>query len=204
MRTTTNPIPNSQPPNYQGQAPSVPLSVYRDLAAELQAAQALASTLTAQNQQLIQENQTLRQEIVKAVNSVMELQKLVNPNTQTSYNPGLNIPASAVEQINQPTPEPRSINRAAKPSPPRKPVGYSAPKKIKVNKPKRQEPAPRYFSTPEPVYIEEQEVRYYTSAQVETSEANPWVLLLSTILIIVTAFGAGYLVVRPLLLNHNR
>jgi len=46
-------------------SPSVPLSVYRELAAELQAAEAMLDSCNAQNQHLAKQNQQLRQEISK-------------------------------------------------------------------------------------------------------------------------------------------
>jgi cobalamin biosynthesis Mg chelatase CobN len=67
----------------QNYSPSVPLSVYRELAAELQAAQAKINALTAQNQQIVQENQLLRQEIAKAVQSVLHLQNLLDASSQS-------------------------------------------------------------------------------------------------------------------------
>src|ERR671932_1404082 len=58
-------------------SPSVPISVYRELAAELQAAQAMLESLKAQNQQLVKQNQQLRQEVEKAVQSAQHLQQIV-------------------------------------------------------------------------------------------------------------------------------
>ncbi len=67
----------------QHYSPSVPLSVYRDLAAELQAAQAKINALTAQQAQVTQENQLLREEIAKAIQSVLQLQKLLDASSQS-------------------------------------------------------------------------------------------------------------------------
>lgn len=54
---------NSYQGRKPGESPSVPLSVYRELAGELQAARAHANVLKGKNQQLRQYNQELRQEI---------------------------------------------------------------------------------------------------------------------------------------------
>lgn len=54
---------NSYQARATGESPSVPLSVYRDLAGELQAARALANVLKGKNQQLQQHNRELQQEI---------------------------------------------------------------------------------------------------------------------------------------------
>ncbi len=72
--TTSNKTPNT---NYT-YSPSVPISVYRELAAELQAAEALLDSLNAQNQHLAKHNQKLRQEI--AINDSAKLG--VQSNTQ--------------------------------------------------------------------------------------------------------------------------
>lgn len=209
MRTTTNSVPKTQPPTNQGYSASVPLSVYRELAAELQAMQATMNSLSGQNQKLKGENQLLRQEIAKAVQSIMQLQKLTDP--LASYNPELYTPANfdrEINQIYQPVTEPRpQANRTRnfsgnsqgqQKSRPRKSSNSSAPRK-----PFRPEPTPEYFPVSEPVYIEEQEVRYYPSRKKEPPEANGWVLIIAIVLIIVTAFGAGYLVVRPLLQHSS-
>lgn len=197
MRTTVNSVPNTQYSNNQGYAPSVPLSVYRDLAAELQAAQSVVDKLSVKNQQLSQENQLLRQEIAKAVNSVMQLQQLLSTQPTSSYNPQAYSTANVKSENHQPAPvQPQQTSK----SQPRKP--RPAPKKIKINRAPQPEHAPEYYPMSEPVYIEEQEVRYYPY-QTKKAETNGWMLLIAILLIVLTAFGAGYLIVRPLLANHN-
>ena len=86
MRSST---PSSQhtssPAATPAYSPSVPLSVYRELAVELQAAQALLDSLNVQNQHLTRQNQQLRQEIEKAVQSILHLQQVVDANTGSSW-----------------------------------------------------------------------------------------------------------------------
>ncbi len=197
MRTSTNSVPNTQYSN-QGYAASVPLSVYRDLAAELQAAQSVVDSLSAKNHLLSQENQLLRQEIAKAVNSVMQLQQLLSTQSTNSYNP------QAYQTANvKSTHQPSSVQPQQTPKPqPRKPRAVPQ-KKIKINRAPQSEPTPEYFPVSEPVYIEEQEVHYYPYRDTQKAETNGWMLLIAILLIVLTAFGAGYLVVRPLLANHN-
>jgi hypothetical protein len=70
--------------------PSVPLSVYRELVKELQATQARAQSLEAQNQQLVKSNRQLRQEIGTVVDQGKRLEKLVqnfevNPGEEPSF-----------------------------------------------------------------------------------------------------------------------
>ncbi|NJL09762.1 MAG: hypothetical protein HC908_04805 [Calothrix sp. SM1_7_51] len=75
MQTASSFFPNNSNSNNSASQTSVPLSVYRDLSAELQAAQAMVDVLTTKNEQLVAENQHLRQEITKAVQSTLQLQK---------------------------------------------------------------------------------------------------------------------------------
>lgn len=60
----------SAPANY---APSVPMSVYRELAAELRANKAVIDSLNSRNQQLLQQNQRLKQEIHNVVQATLNL-----------------------------------------------------------------------------------------------------------------------------------
>ena len=71
--------------NPNGQSPSVPLTVYRELAAELQATQAMLDSLHAQNQQLSRENQNLSHqnqqllsEVHNVVNSALSLGQIAD------------------------------------------------------------------------------------------------------------------------------
>ncbi len=64
-------------------SPSVPISVYRELVAEMQATQAMLDSLnikyqelTTQNQQLLLQNQQLQREIDQVVQTVLRMQQL--------------------------------------------------------------------------------------------------------------------------------
>lgn len=59
-------------------APSVPLSVYRELAEELQTIKAQLETVTQHNQTLTQQNQRLHQQIDQVFQSALSLHQLVN------------------------------------------------------------------------------------------------------------------------------
>jgi len=54
-------------------APSVPMSVYRELATELRANKAVIDSLNSRNQQLMEQNQRLRQEIHNVVQATLSL-----------------------------------------------------------------------------------------------------------------------------------
>ena len=61
-------------PNYR---PSVPISLYRELAAELEVTQGKLIAIQSENQTLRQQNQELRQEIERIANQGQKLQELV-------------------------------------------------------------------------------------------------------------------------------
>lgn len=151
-------------------SPSVPLSVYRELATQLQAAQAMLNSLNAQNQQLAKQNQQLRQEIEKAVKSVLHLQRVVDATV-----------------TNQPYIYHRHHNFKSEPHRPQKSRTMS-----------RSRPSFSFGSTAV-VTLAEDRSRHRMS---EASEVSGWALAIAIVLIIVTAFGVGYFVIRPLLLSR--
>jgi hypothetical protein len=85
--------PATQAPPAVSHSPSVPISIYRELATELQATQAMVDTLTNQNQQLTQQNQILRQEMLKFAESAAQLKQAVEISQ-----PAPAIPAPAMAQ----------------------------------------------------------------------------------------------------------
>lgn len=58
--------------------PSVPISVYKELAAELQATRAMIESLNNRNQQLVHQNQMIRQEVERVVQASFNLQQIVD------------------------------------------------------------------------------------------------------------------------------
>ncbi len=184
MRTITTSIPNTDSAGNQGYPPSVPISVYKDLAAELQAAQAMVDALTNKNQELIQENQQLRQEISKAVQSVVPLQKLVDSHAAPNYNRN---PHSSPNLRTQATSQVKPVQKKRPTQPPR----------VVAPVPTAEMPQP-------PIYIEEQLVEYYTEPPSDSKEMSAWSLIICILLIILTAFGTGYLIIRPILQHQNR
>ena len=189
MRTITDSVYNQPPkPVNQGYSASVPLSVYRELAAELQAAQAAIHQLNLKNEHLAQENHVLRQEIAKTVNAVLHLQNAVNSSVNVANHQ--NGPVARNEKQYVPQQKRQNV----------------PPKRVK--RPRRSPVAPRVTEFiepfPEPIFIEEQEASYYYSDDSVPSEVSGWWLIFAIFLIIVMGFGAGYVVVRPLLVNHTR
>ncbi|MBW4477986.1 MAG: hypothetical protein KME54_14245 [Tolypothrix brevis GSE-NOS-MK-07-07A] len=193
MRISTGSIhSHTSTANSQAYSPSVPLSVYRDLAGELQAAEAMLDALTTQNKQLVQENQLLRQEITKAGQYFLHLQNLVDTSATASHNqiPHTSFDLKSSHPVSQ-VPQQQRVSRLYSPVVPenvRDDFGtsnYSPP-------------------IPEPVFIEEEEVRYYPHSESEPKEVSAWSLIIAILLIILTAFGVGYVIVRPFLEHQSR
>ncbi|MCW5314856.1 hypothetical protein GTQ43_13890 [Nostoc sp. KVJ3] len=196
MRTTIGSVHRNSPtPTTQAYPPSVPLSVYRELSTELQAAQARLNALTTQNQQLAQENQLLRQEITKVVESFSHLQKFVDSQAQPSYHQVSQDPGYVKSGAKQPAtqvPPPQQVSHPRSPVVPKVPPQKSrhqsfSPPVMEIN-----------FPIQEPVFIEEQQVSYYSATDPDVKGLNGWWLIITILLIMLTAFSAGYFVVRPL------
>lgn len=159
MRSRPTPDRNLSTPTVAF-TPSVPVSVYRELAAELQAAKALSTSLKAQNQQLLRQNQQLQQELNKAIDSVLYWR-----NTQkTPHRPFL---------------ETQSANRNSPPSP--EGALPIFPKTAKF-----------------PEITETEQGRYRRQLPEKVTEISGWSLAIAIVLIMATAFGAGYFMMRPL------
>ena len=202
MRTTIGSVHRNSPtPTTQAYPPSVPLSVYRELSTELQAVQARLNALTIQNQQLAQENQLLRQEITKVVESFSRLQNFVDSHTTPSYHQANLTSGDVKSAAKQPVTQARPPQQVSRSRP-------SVMPKTPPEKSRRQD-----FSTPvmemnfpisEPVFIEEQQVSYYSTTETDVKGLNGWWLIITILLIMLAAFSAGYFVVRPLFEHQKR
>jgi TolA-binding protein len=82
------------PPSTNKYSASVPISVYRELAAELQAAQTTIDSLRSQNQQLVKQNQQLQQQVEKVVHSAQHLQQIVSSFSGTAVPNPVEVPRS--------------------------------------------------------------------------------------------------------------
>ena len=212
MKTSTASNYSQPPTNYP---PSVPLYVYRELTAELQAIQSKLDVVTNHNQKLAQENQQLRQEITKVIESCLELQKLVDASAPSSpVAPQLNKEVKSLTQLQA------TINNNHE-------VTYTNKPKV-TTAPPRQEPKPQKKAViknthsqnhhqgaavsatdinatgSQKVFIEEKKVRFSRPTMSNTKELSGWNLLITIVLIMITGFAAGYVVVRPLFQNHSQ
>lgn len=174
-------------------SPSVPLSVYRELAANLQAAEAMLDSLNAQNQQLAKHNQQLRQEIEKAVQSVLHLQQVVDSGGAVNWTYTNRGTSDNRPEPSRPVSGPRPMHRSSRP-----PSGVQSAVEGPSPFPTRQA-----GSVSEKLFTEHEQGRYRRRPQPESaSQVSGWRLAIAILLIMVTAFSAGYLIVRPLL--HKR
>ena len=173
MRSTTTSSHNSSSGRHY-YSPSVPISVYKELAAQLQATQAKLNSLNAENYALAQQNHQLRQEIEKAVQSVIRLQQIVD--STVPYN-------LRSDQTNQSS-SVRAMHRRKKTI--KTPV---------IDLPLKQSSKPR-------LHTEQEDSRYRRRGSATASEVNGWGLAIAILLIIISAFGAGYLIVGPLRANR--
>lgn len=178
---SVNPSGQAAMPSLTNYAPSVPISLYREVAAELQATKAAMESLKTQNQQLAKQNQQLRQEIEKAVQSALNLRHTAN----------------GMPMINPDAPPAPSMRLDLVPELEAKFQIPVMPAHPPVSDPKFESAAiPR-----EDLIIEEDsKPRRKIKLEKEASpELGGWWLGVVIALIVVTAFGAGFLIVRPLL-----
>jgi hypothetical protein len=204
-------------PQGSRQAPSVPISVYRELATELRATQAMVDSLTQQNQQLNQQNQVLRQEMIRFADSAARLKQAIEVSQPQAVEPesivrpvttslGVEGPAMAAtypmaEEPSASLPERLSESVGE---------GVSSlasqftqmvkPKAKKAAKmpPKRPQPAPQRLYTEERIDAS----RPGQLSQRSSDLSGLW-LAATILLIVISAFGAGFLIMKPLL-NNSR
>ncbi len=202
---TSNPYPKpsvskltapaqSTPVAANAYAPAVPISVYRQLAAELQATRVMLDSLNAHNQQLVQQNQLLRRELDKIVQSAVYLKQIVDSSpdgwSQASY--------THPEIRNQPgyqTGEPRPMSWGPRPM-----SGVNAPSPgVAPNAYRNLQPSAGVL--PDRI-VKEQAQGRYRQPSAGSSSVNGWLYTLLIVLIVVSAFGAGFLLIRSFASNR--
>lgn len=175
-------------PNSAPSPASVPISLYREVSAELQNSQALVNSLTLQNQQLSQQNQELQRQLDRIIQAVQEFQQTV----QQSIPGSVSFPPSLLTPINSPGPQPHTNVESHE--------DFSTSEStLPFNFP---EPEPTTPKIAEKLFTEEPQLPYRIRSQTKkaTDLGGVW-LAIAIMLIIVGAFGAGYWVVRPLLIK---
>lgn len=168
---------SGQPP-----LPSVPISVYRQLAAELQATQAMVDSLNTKNQDLTLQNQKLRQEIHRFAQSAIALKSLVDPSQ-----PAVGVPKSAQQTTTRANSS--HSDTGLQPS-----LEQTADAAAIAARLRPIDPASPF----EELFTEAQALPNLPQEKKPRDLGGLW-LTITIVLIMVTAFGAGFLVVRPLL-----
>lgn len=185
---------NTSPENSNSYSPSVPISLYREVTAELQAAQAMLDSLKTHNQQLVQQNQQLRREVETVVQVSQQLQQVVNSAQSVTQTGMPQMPSVKFNFSVEPDPPAPATSRtsSAVPQPPQT-VAFPFP---------LPEPTvpPMPETLPEKLFTEVPETPYRVRVQPKkASDLSGLWLAIAIFLIVIAAFGAGYLVVRPLL-----
>jgi len=181
------------PPSTNKYSASVPISVYRELAAELQAAQTTIDSLRSQNQQLVKQNQQLQQQVEKVVHSAQHLQQIVSSFSGTAVPNPLEVPRS--KPVMQPEARP-----VAPPPPPRPAASMPV-----MEFPSSFQDEADFSPYAETVVIEQEDTRRRRPVRTDAvADVNGWMLMIAILLIVLTAFGTGFLIVRPLLNNNRR
>lgn len=196
--------PNSA--EISGPISAVPVSLYREICGELREKSGQVETLQLNNQRILQENQHLRQELQRLVQMVMhthhqvtqisEFQIEPTANGTETFHPGSGLKGStipAVQPSAQPSAQPPTVFRRT-PMPARTAIAASTmvPFSTATNKPQDW-----ITGTQEPLAQ-----RLFNQTSAITQNLRGWRLALVISLIILSAFGAGFLIVRPLI-SHS-
>jgi regulator of replication initiation timing len=199
--------PTTGTPSKPSYTTSVPMSVFREVSTDLRGTQNELTTLKRQNQQLLQQNQYLKLEMQRLAEQTQEVVNgfvdVENPVELLNRSMAESI---AVEETLEPDYE--SHWNAFEPPLPQVPVRMAMPR-IKVNRPQvvRQSQS---LSQPQPIlgFLQEARARLAFPEQGASvaSELTGWKLTMLMMLIVLSAFGAGFLIVRPLMSNsqHQR
>ncbi|MGB3518992.1 MAG: hypothetical protein WBA43_21235 [Elainellaceae cyanobacterium] len=167
-----------------GYAPSVPISVYRQLAAELETTKGQLISVSHKNQQLTQRNQQLQQALTNLVQSALMVQPLVGGTAPST--PAASTPAA---------PSAPSAPAPAAPTAPAKPMA-------EPSSATGQAPSAPDLPSFDAFFTEQTEAPQPAETRQPRSMNGLW-LTLVIVVVMLTAFGAGFLVVRPLLQNNG-
>ena len=188
--------------NNNGYAPSIPISLYREVTAELQGTKSQLESVQAHNQQLVQQNQQLRREIEKLIRAAMQLQQ-----TASSAQAASLVTVPQMPSI-QPKTQPQWEPPAYVPTPPSDDASApeSAPEAVRTSPSlPSTEPETPPTDFPEHLFTElpdESRDRPIQSRQAPDI-GGAW-LMVAIFLIVVAFFSAGYWVVRPAFQQQQR
>lgn len=186
------------------QTPSVPISVYRELATELQSTKATVDALKMRNDQLLQQNHQLRQEIQHFVQFSMQLGHMAGM-PQASVQP---VPRQPDRRPMPPTTSPAEPKHTApkKPSPSPAAEAKVSPSEAleDFGGPSNPTPLGGFPKMRESLYTEQPQTpqRALQPGKSKPKDLSALWLVISIVVIVSTAFGAGFLIMKPLMNNR--
>lgn len=195
----SRPIQTPNPANYS--SPSVPISVYKQLAGELNVVKTEVIALKSENQQLRSNNQKLQNQVHQVIQAAEHLKQMVNRYDfgAETYQVRVQSVPPQPQQTMPPAPQPQLPAAPVTPQP-------QAPQAVSQsqNGTAQYAPSPTMQPADRPKQLATVPPKSGTaSAEEVESGVNGWVIVIAAIVIILTAFGAGYMVVLPLLNNNN-
>ena len=193
----SRPMQTPNPGSYS--SPSVPISVYKQLAGELNVVKTEVIALKSENQQLRSNNQKLQNQVHQVIQAAEHLKQMVNRYDfgAETYQVRVQSVAPQAQQSMPPAPQPQ-LPAAA--SPQQVPQSVAPPQN--GNAP-QYAPSPTMQPAAKPKQIATVAQPNHASSEETEGGINGWVIVIAAIAIILTAFGAGYMVVLPLLNNNN-
>jgi len=205
--------PSLQPPYQPPYQPSVPITVYRQLSAELQNTKERLATVQIENEGLVSQNQVLRQEftaiatahqqiqtlVAKSSAGVQEISQRSSQRVQALLTPPVSQPQISAQisaQISSSKPE-STRSQVTLPfegpvmpeAPPKNPQNISQPKPEPTKSPKLYTEEPTSPISPE-------------TKSLDSGLTGVW-LTLTVICIVLISFGAGYLLMKPFASRSN-
>jgi hypothetical protein len=197
--------PTTGTPSKSSYTTSVPMSVFREVSTDLRGTQNELASLKRHNQALLQQNQYLKLEMQRVAEQTQEVVngfvEVENPVELLNRSMAESV---VVEELMEPDYE--SHWNAFEPPLPQVPVRMAMPR-IKVNRPQVVR-SPQNLSQPQPILGFLQEARARLSFPEQGSsvarELSGWKLTMLMVLIVLSAFGAGFLIVRPLMSNSQQ
>lgn len=177
MKSRSNPSQTAQTPAAPpaSYAPSVPISVYRELAAELDATRAILETVHTENQQLKLQNQQLRQEVDRMVQSALNLRSYTESSPVISQ--AIAPPAAESESVYE------SVAAQLRTAAPEIAIDPQPPAAVIAST--------QVADLPPSLILEEKSRPF----------GGLWMMVI-VVAVVIGAFGAGFFMVKPLLQNR--
>lgn len=181
---------------------SVPMSVFREVATDLRGTQNELVSLKQQNQQLLLQNQQLKLEIQRVAEQTQEVvDSFVDVENPVELLNRSMAGSMAIDELVEPDYE--SHWNTFEPPLPQVSARMAMPK-VKARPPMtNRQPMPLTHTKPVLGFLQEAKARFAFPEQRSSavSELSGWKLTMLMVLIVLSAFGAGFLIVRPLLGN---